>query len=37
MNIKLDQIHIEPHGIRTMSRHQIRAEFGYLGHLEAAI
>ena len=30
-------MHIEPHGIRTMSKHQFRAEFGYLGHLAAAI
>ena len=28
MNIKLDHMHIEPHGIRTMSKHQLRAEFG---------
>ena len=26
-------MHIEPHGIRTMSKHQFRAEFGCLGHL----
>ena len=26
MNIKLDHMHIEPHGIRTMSKHQLRAE-----------
>ena len=37
MNIKLDHMHIEPHGIRTMSKHQLRAEFGNLGHLAAAI
>ena len=30
-------MHIEPNGIRTMSEHQLRAEFGYLGHLAAAI
>ena len=30
-------MHIEPHGIRTMSKHQLRAEFGHLGHLAAAI
>ena len=28
MNIKLDHMHIEPQGIRTMSKHQFRAEFG---------
>ena len=37
MNIKLDHLHIEPHGIMTMSKHQLRAEFGNLGHLAAAI
>ena len=37
MNIKLDHLHIEPHDIRTMSKHQLRAEFGNLGHLAAAI
>ena len=36
MNIKLDHMHIEPHGIKTISKHQLRAEFGNLGHLEAA-
>ena len=30
-------MHIEQHGIRTMSKHQLRAEFGYLGHPAAAI
>ena len=30
-------MHIEPHGIRTMSKHQLRAEFDYLGHLAAVI
>ena len=30
-------MHIEPHGIRTMSKHQFRAELGKLGHLAAAI
>ena len=29
-------MHIEPHGIKTISKHQLRAEFGNLGHLEAA-
>ena len=38
MNIKLDHMHIEPQGIRTiMSKHQLRAEFGNLGRLAAAI
>ena len=37
MNIKLDHVHIEPHGIRTMSKHQLRAHFGNLGHLAAAM
>ena len=37
MNIKLDHMHIEPQCIRTMSKHQLRAEFGNLGHLAAAI
>ena len=37
MNIKLDHVHIEPHGIRTMSKHQSRAELGKLWHLAAAI
>ena len=37
MTIKLDHMHIEPHGIRTMSKHLLRAEFGNLGHLAAAI
>ena len=37
MNIKLDHLHIEPHGIRTMSKHQLRAELGKLGHLAATI
>ena len=37
MNIKSEHMHIEPHGIRTMSKHQLRAEFGNLGHLAAAI
>ena len=37
MNIKLDQMHIEPHGIRSMSKHQLRAKLGNLGHLAAAI
>ena len=37
MNIKLDNMHIEPHGIRTMSMHQLRAEIDKLGHLAAAI
>ena len=35
--MKLDHMHIEPHGIRTMSKHQLRAEFGSLGHLAAAV
>ena len=30
-------MHIEPQVIRTMSKHQLRAEFGNLGHLAAAI
>ena len=30
-------MHIEPHGIRTMSKDQLRAKFGNLGHLAAAI
>ena len=37
MHIKLDHMHIEPHGKRTMSKHQLRAELGKLGHLAAAI
>ena len=37
MNIKLDHMYIEPQGIRTMSKHQLKAEFGNLGHLAAAI
>ena len=37
MNIKLDHMHIELHGIRTMSKHKLRAKYGKLGHLEAAI
>ena len=37
MHITLDHMHIEPHGIRTMSKHQLRAELGKLGHLAAAI
>ena len=37
MHIKLDHMHIEPHGIRTLSKHQLRAELGILGHLAAAI
>ena len=37
MIIKLDHKHIEPHGIRTMSKHQLRAELGNLGHLAAAM
>ena len=28
MNIKLDHMHIEAHCIRTMSKHQLRAELG---------
>ena len=35
LNIKLDHMHIELHGIRTMSKHQLRAGFGNLGHLAA--
>ena len=35
--LKLDHMHMEPHGIRTMSKHQLSAQFGYLGHLAAAI
>ena len=30
-------MHIDPQGIRTMSKHQLRAEFGNLGHLAAVI
>ena len=37
MNIKLDHVHIEQHGMNTMSKHQLRAEFGNLEHLAAAI
>ena len=37
MIIKLEHIHIEPQGIRTMSKHQLGAKFGNLGHLAAAI
>ena len=37
MNIKLDHMHIGPHGIRAMSTHQLRAKFGNLGHLVAVI
>ena len=37
MHIKLDHMHIEPHGIRTMSKYQLRAELGKLGDLAAAI
>ena len=37
MNIKLDHMHIEPHGIRIMSKHQLRAKLGKLGHLATAI
>ena len=37
MHIKLDHMHIEPHGIRTMYKHQLRAGLGKLGHLAAAI
>ena len=37
MNIKLDHMHNGPHGIRTMSKHQLRAQFGNLGHLAAGI
>ena len=37
MHIKLDHMHIEPHGIRTMSKHQLRAELGKLGDLAADI
>ena len=38
MNIKLDHLHIKPHGIKTIrSKHQLRAEFDNLGHLAAGI
>ena len=37
MNTKLDHMHIDPHGIRTKSKHQLRPEFGNLGHLVAEI
>ena len=37
MHIKLDHMHTEPHGIRTMSKHPLRAELCKLGHLAAAI
>ena len=37
MNIKLDHMHIEPYGLKTMSKHQLRSEFGNLEHLAAAI
>ena len=30
-------MHIEPHGIRTMSKHQLRAQLGNLVHLTAVI
>ena len=28
MNIELDHMHIELHGIKTMSKHQVRTELG---------
>ena len=37
MKIKSDHMHIEPHGIWTKSKHQLRAKFGNLRHLAHAI
>ena len=37
MIIKLSHMQIEPHGIRTVSMHQLRAELCNLGHLAAAM
>ena len=37
MNIKLDHMHVESQGIKTMSKHKLTAEFGNLGHLAAVI
>ena len=37
LNMNLDHMYIEPHGIRTMSKQQSRAGFGNLGHLATAI